>query len=133
MDLGFRRGMPTVELHCAAPREAVWDVITDLDTWPQWGPTVSGAELKEPGPLRLGSEGNVVTPVGLKLPFTITEFRPRRCWAWQVAGVGATRHEVFSEGDGSRIVFAVPLWATAYLPVCALALPRIARLAIDRR
>lgn len=125
--------MPTVELRSDASPEAVWDVITDLSTWPKWGPTVSGAELDDPEPLHLGARGKVFTPVGVPLPFTITEFRPRRCWAWKVAGVGATRHEVIPEGDGSRIVFGVPWWATAYLPVCAIALPRIAQLAGARR
>ncbi|WP_240630593.1 SRPBCC family protein [Mycolicibacterium sp. GF69] len=124
--------MPTVELHSAAAQAAVWDVLTDLATWPQWGPTVAGAELDEPGPMHLGSRGKVMTAVGLSLPFTITEFRPRRCWAWDVAGVGATRHEVIPEDEGSRVVFGVPWWATAYLPVCAIALPRIARLARAR-
>lgn len=132
MNIGFRHGMPTVELRTAAIPESVWDVLTDLEAWPRWGPTVSGAELDEPGPMHLGSRGKVTTPVGVSLPFTITEFRPRRCWAWDVAGVGATRHEVIPEGDGSRVVFGVPWWATAYLPVCAIALPRIARLASAR-
>ncbi|KUI07298.1 polyketide cyclase [Mycobacterium lehmannii] len=133
MDFGFRRGMPTVELLSDAAPEAVWDVITDLDTWPKWGPTVSGAELDEGGAMHLGSQGRVFTPVGVALPFTVTEFRPGRCWAWKVAGVGATRHEVIAENGGSRIVFGVPWWATAYLPVCAIALPRIAWLASARR
>nr|WP_207383963.1 SRPBCC family protein [Mycolicibacterium komanii]CRL72241.1 polyketide cyclase/dehydrase and lipid transport [Mycolicibacterium komanii] len=121
--------MPTVELRSDASPEAVWNVITDLSTWPQWGPTVLGAELDDPEPLHLGARGRVFTPVGVPVPFTITEFRPRRCWAWKVAGVGATRHEVIPEDDGSKIVFGVPWWATAYLPVCAIALPRIAQLA----
>lgn len=132
MNIGFRRGMPTVELYSAVAADAVWDVLTDLDAWPQWGPTVAGAELSEPGPLRLGSRGTVHTAVGVALPFTITEFDAGRGWAWDVAGVGATRHEVWPERSGSRVVFGVPWWATAYLPVCAVALPRIARLAGER-
>jgi Polyketide cyclase / dehydrase and lipid transport len=124
--------MPTVELHSAVDAEAVWEVLVDLDAWPQWGPTVQGAEASEPGPLRLGSHGKVSTPLGVSLPFTITEFEAGRCWTWEVAGIGGTRHEVWPEERGSRLIFGVPWWATAYLPVCAIALQRIARIAGER-
>lgn len=132
MRLNVRHRMPTVELPIAAPPSAVWDVIVDLDAWPIWGPTVAGAELDGPGPLALGSHGRVWTPVGVPLPFTITEFDDGRRWAWRVAGVPATSHEVIPTSDGAILSFAVPIWAPAYLTVMALALPRIARLATTR-
>jgi len=129
MNIALRNGMLTVEKMVAAPAPAVWDVLTDLDAWPQWGPSVQRAELDEPGPLRRGSQGKVWTPLGISLPFTITEFDAGRSWAWEVAGVGATRHEVRAADGGSVVAFGVPWWAPAYLPICAMALPRIARLA----
>jgi hypothetical protein len=67
------------------------------------------------------------------LPFEITEYVEGRSWAWRVAGVPATRHEVIPTDTGCRISFGVPLWAPAYLGVMAIALPRIAELAGDRR
>lgn len=132
MRLGLRRRMPTVDRSMTVPARAAWDVITDLDAWPVWGPTVSGAELDGEGPLRRGSRGRVWTPVGVPLPFEITEFDDGRAWAWKVVGVPATRHEVIPTRDGCVVSFGVPLWAPAYLPVMALALPRIERLARDR-
>jgi uncharacterized protein YndB with AHSA1/START domain len=88
-----------------APAETVWNVMTALDKWPKWGPTVSGAELTSAGPLRLGSRGKVWTPAGVPLPFEITEFEPGRMWV------------------------SSPVWAPAYVPVLAIALPRIDGLA----
>jgi uncharacterized protein YndB with AHSA1/START domain len=113
----------------SVPADSVWRVLTDLDAWPQWGPTVQRAELDDPGPLRLGSRGKVWTPIGVALPFEITEFDDGRVWAWKVAGVPATRHVVTPHSRGCRASFGVPLWAPAYLPVCALALKRIENLA----
>lgn len=113
----------------SVPVDSVWRVLTDLDAWPQWGPTVQRAELDDAGPLRLGSRGKVWTPVGVALPFEITEFDDGRAWAWKVAGVPATRHVVTPHPHGCRASFGVPLWAPAYLPVCALALKRIEALA----
>ena len=55
MNVALRDGMLTVEHAIAAPAPAVWEVLTDLDAWPKWGPTVQRAELAGPGPLRLGN------------------------------------------------------------------------------
>ena len=131
MELAMRRRMPAVERFIPARPEAVWNVLVDLDAWPQWGPSVQRAELADSGPLTLHSHGKVWTPFGVALPFTITEFDDGRSWAWEVGGIGATRHGVDSDGNGCRAWMSVPLWAPAYLPVCAIALRRIASLAAD--
>lgn len=128
MNVGLRHRMPTVERHIAAPPEAVWNILVDLDAWPQWGPSIQRAELSGTGPMKLGSQGKVWTPFGVALPFTITEFADRRCWAWDVAGIAATRHAVHAVDDGTRLAFGVPWWAPAYLSVCTLALRRIDRM-----
>lgn len=128
MDFGLRQRMPTVERHIPAPPEAVWNVLVDLDLWPQWGPSIRRAELAEIGPMKLGSRGKVWTPFGIALPFAITEFEQGHHWAWDVAGVRATRHEVRPADGGTRLTFAVPWWAPVYLSVCAVALQRIDRM-----
>lgn len=133
MDVKIDRGMPTVSRRVDAAPQAAWDVLVDLKAWPEWGPTVAGAELDEPGPLTLGSRGKVYTPVGVPAPFEITEYEDGRVWAWKVAGVPATRHWVIPDARGGcRVGMGVPLWAPAYLAVCAIALPRIERLAQAR-
>jgi hypothetical protein len=126
MNIAWRDGMPTVERRISAPAAAVWDVLTDLAAWPQWGPTVLGARLDSTGPLRLGARGKIWTPIGLPVPFRITEFDAGRRWAWKVAGVNATRHGVDPSGDGCVAWMSAPVWAPAYLPVLAIALERIA-------
>ena len=86
--------MWTTDRVIAAAPEAVWALLVDLEAWPRWGPTIARAKLSHSGALALGSTGTVSTVFGVALPFTVTEFEPGRCWAWQVAGVPATRHEV---------------------------------------
>lgn len=129
MNIVLRHGMPSVQRSIAAPAERVWDILVDVDAWPTWGPTVERAVLDSGGALELGSRGKIRTPVGVWLPFTVTEFDAGRYWAWEVAGIRATRHEVVPTGNGSRVTFGVPLWAPAYLPVCAVAVRRIANMA----
>ena len=79
--------------------------------------------------LSAGAQGPVWTAVGLPLRFSITDFDPGHRWAWTVAGVAATGHEVIGVAEGYRVRFDVPWWAAAYLPVCAVALTRIEALA----
>ncbi|MBO0678541.1 SRPBCC family protein [Mycolicibacterium sp. S2-37] len=111
----------------AAPA-AVWSVLTDLKAWPKWGPTVAGAELDDGGELALGARGKVFTPIGLPLPFTISEFDPGRRWAWRVAGVPATAHGVDPVDAGTRVYMSAPLPAAPYVPVLVIALRRIDRM-----
>ncbi|NKY64724.1 SRPBCC family protein [Gordonia rubripertincta] len=121
--------MPTTELRMNLPPEAVWATITDVSTWPRWGPTIIGARVDEDVELASGVRGTITTIAGLPLAFEITEFVDRRLWAWKVAGVHATRHEVIPVAGGCVLSFGAPVWAVAYLPVLAIALPRIERIA----
>ena len=122
--------MWTVSRRIPAPADTVWQLLTDLDVWPVWGPTVAGAELDRGG-FELGATGKVWTPVGVPLPFTITELDPGRTWAWRVAGVPATRHGVEPAPGGCRAWMSAPVWAPAYLPVLAVGLRRIGDMAVD--
>ncbi len=115
----------TVRRHVPGTAEAVWDVLTDLDAWPAWGPSVRGARLDGATELAAGVTGTVTTAVGVPLPFTITTFRPGQEWAWRVAGVPATSHGVTTDDRGTVVWMSAPVWAPAYLPVLALALRRI--------
>ena len=128
MGISVRGIEPMVDRWIAAPPETVWRILVDLRFWPQWGPTVSGAEI-DGDVLSLGTTGRVWTPVGVPLPFTITEFEPGVRWVWRVAGVEATKHGVDADGDGCRVWMSAPWWAPAYLPVLAIALRRIDALA----
>jgi uncharacterized protein YndB with AHSA1/START domain len=117
--------MWTVSRRLSASPEAAWQVLTDLDAWPRWGPSVTRAELDGADQLGQGVSGRVWTPLGVSLPFELTVFEPGRSWAWRVAGVPATTHGVEPEASGCRIWMGAPAWAPGYLPVLALALRRI--------
>lgn len=126
MDIAPRLPSPKVQRHLDATVESVWRVLTDIDQWPRWGPSVRRAELRGGGRLLTAdAQGTVWTAVGLALPFRVTEFDEGRRWGWTVAGVPATGHEVLAAPGGCLVRFTTPWWAGAYLPVCAAALARI--------
>lgn len=122
-----------VSRRVAASPDVVWSLLTDIRQWPEWGPSVRAVEPAPAGSastaLGLGSRGKVRTVLGAALPYTVTAFEAGRSWSWSVAGIPATGHRVTPQDGGSLITFTVPWWAAAYLPVCALALRRIERLA----
>lgn len=129
----------SVSRRIAAPAEDVWALLTDTGTWPDWGPSITAVEpagipagqVSGPasGGLAPGSRGRVRTVLGAALPYTVTAVEPGRYWSWSVAGIPATGHRVVPQDGGCLVTFTVPWWAPAYLPVCALALRRIERLA----
>ena len=115
----------------AAPPDEVWRLLVEVEHWPRWGPTVSEVRLDHSGGrIREGSTGMVVGPLGVPLPFRVTDFVEGRRWSWRVAGVPATSHHVEAVGAGTRVTFGVPFWAPADLAVCELALRRMERLAL---
>ncbi|MFZ0140676.1 MAG: SRPBCC family protein [Aeromicrobium sp.] len=90
----------------AAP-ERVWDVMTDVETWPEWTDTVTSVTRLDEGPLKLDSKASIVQP---KLPpteYVVTEFSPGRSFTWVATspGVRVTAwHGVEARSDGGTRV-----------------------------
>ena len=129
MIFGYPPPVWTINRRIDAPADVVWGILVDLTLWPQWGPSVSGAEL-DGDTFELGAAGRVRTAVGISLPFVISEFDPGRSWGWRVAGVPATGHGVKPDGAGCRAWMSAPRWAPVYLPVLEIGLRRIERIAV---
>lgn len=116
-------------------RESAWDVLTDTEQWPAWGPSVRAVESSDRYVER-GTTGRLKTPVGVWLPFEIPSCENYR-WTWRVAKIPATGHRVDRLGEKSdienrcRVVFEVPLLAAGYAPVCQRALQRIESVLTD--
>jgi uncharacterized protein YndB with AHSA1/START domain len=109
-----------------APLDVVWDLLTDTQRWPEWGPSIRSVQSAERH-IRSGSTGRVQTVVGVRLPYQVTEIDPGRSWDWRVAGLPSTGHEVDSIAlDKCRVVFTVPWLLAPYAIVVKLALRRLA-------
>lgn len=115
------------------PAAVAWRLLTDTDAWPQWGPSVRAVD----SPQRFiteGMRGRVRTTPGLWLPFEITDWQAGRFWAWRVGSIPATGHHVkHVTATSCRVTFTIPRWAPFYVPVCRIALRRIASLGTEDR
>ncbi len=112
----------------SAPSDAVWDLITDTTRWPQWGPSVAAVDCADRF-IRKGTRGRVKLPIGIWIPFVVTDYREERYWSWRVGGVRATGHRIEPLGGNScALFFEVPALGAIYLVICWIALKRIARI-----
>ena len=114
-----------VTCEVGADRETAWDLLTDTERWPEWGPSVRAVDCEQRY-IEAGTTGRVRVPGGLWVPFEVTDCRDYR-WTWRVARIPATGHVVEKTGrDTCRVGFELPLYAVGYVPVCRRALGRIA-------
>lgn len=86
-----------------APRFIVWEVLSDLDRWPEWNPSIRSMYLQ--GPLREGARFDW-NAGGLPVRSIVQQFEPdsRIAWTGRSPGIRA-RHlwHLSDEGPGTRI------------------------------
>lgn len=94
----------------AAP-ERVWEVMSDVERWPEWTDTVTAVTRLEKGPLGVGSRTKVEQP---KLPpteYVVTKHVPGASFTWEATGPGVrttATHTIEDLGNGrSRVRLAV--------------------------
>ena len=103
-------------------------MLTDTTKWRLWGPTVRSVTCSDRY-IHKGSTGKVCTPLGLWVPFLITEYEHENFWTWKVAGLRATGHRLIPFNTNSCIVaFELPLSWLLYVIVCRVALKRMSKL-----
>ncbi len=112
------------KMFLASPH-TIWDLITDTTQWLRWGPTVKAVRHTERY-IRKGSRGQVLTVMGIWLPFEISRYEHECFWSWKVASIRATGHRLQpTDTGGCCLWFEVPLIAAPYLVICQMALNRI--------
>lgn len=96
----------TVEID--APPERVWDVLADVERWPEWSETVDAVVRLGGDGLGVGSRVRIEQP---KLPpaeYVVTACEPGREFTWETRspGVRVTAwHRVTPRGDGGSSVW----------------------------
>lgn len=88
----------------AAPRDRVWAVVRDLESWPQWTPTVSSVRRMTSGGDLIGSTWQIKQPGLPKSVLVIDTWNEGESFVWssKSAGVRTTADHVLVEHGPSR-------------------------------
>jgi uncharacterized membrane protein len=90
-----------------APPARVWEILIDIERWPEWSESVDSASRGEPGPLQVGSTATVKQPKLAKSHWVVTELEPERSFTWvsKSPGVRSTGyHQIEPTADGGSNV-----------------------------
>jgi len=94
----------------AAPPGRVWEVVVDVERWPERISTVDAVERLDAGPLAVGSRTRVQQPRLPTAVWTVTELTDGSSYTWRSSSPGVTvtaTHVVEPHPDGSRLSLSV--------------------------
>ena len=93
-----------------ASREQVWEILVDVERWPQWTPTVLSVQRDDSGPLSVGSRAHIRQPKIQPAWWEVTELAAPRNFTWisRSPGVLVTAGHVIEAVDrGSRLTLSL--------------------------
>jgi carbon monoxide dehydrogenase subunit G len=91
------------EISIAASAEDVWTILSDVERWYEWTPSIRSILLLDPKPLHLGSRALIEQPKLPRATWEVTEIDPGRGFVWQTRSIGALtvgEHWITPEADG---------------------------------
>jgi uncharacterized membrane protein len=98
----------TIEI--AAPPSRVWAVMSDIERWHEWTPSITSVQRLDDGPSGIGSRARVKQPQLASSVFEITTWNPERGFDWVTKSPGIQglgRHLIEPSPRGSRVTLSV--------------------------
>ena len=75
--------MRTMERFVTSARpETIWQVLTDVEHWPNWTPTVTQVEPLDNDGLRIGAQYRVTQPQLRPAVYEVTDCTPEKVFTW---------------------------------------------------
>ncbi|HEY1271843.1 MAG TPA: SRPBCC family protein [Terriglobales bacterium] len=99
-----------LSIDIAAGPDRVWQVLADVERWPEWTPSMLSVKRLDSGPFRLGSEALIRQPRLPRVVWRVTEFEPGRSFTWEARSWGAltvASHRIIPQAGGLRVKLAV--------------------------
>jgi uncharacterized membrane protein len=100
----------TTSIEISAPADRVWPVMSGVEQWHEWTPSITSIKRLDSGPFSVGSKAVVRQP---KLPpaiWKVTSIEPGRSFVWVSGGPGihvTGSHTVEPTATGSRATLIV--------------------------
>jgi uncharacterized protein YndB with AHSA1/START domain len=93
-----------------ADPQRVWEVLTDVEAWPEWTPSMTNVEVVSPRPLGPGSRVAIKQPRLSRAEMTVEEYVEGRSFAWSSEMKGLRTiadHRVEPTSAGSRVTLVL--------------------------
>jgi len=100
----------SISVQIDAPPERVWPVMSDVERWHEWTPTIRSVRRTNAGPFQVGARARVYQP---KLPpanWIVTALHEGRSFVWESRAPGVhviARHTIEPVGAGSRATLSI--------------------------
>ena len=97
-------------INCSTQK--VWEATTDIDSWPEWAPTVQTARRLDRKQFGVGSQASIKQPMQSRAIWTVTEFENGQHFAWENSGKAIrmrATHRVSTHNDGTNCNLEVKL------------------------
>jgi ribosome-associated toxin RatA of RatAB toxin-antitoxin module len=88
----------------------VWQVLADVDTWPQWTKSVTSAERVNQNVMALGAQVRIVQPKLTPAVWTVTDWQPEQSFTWISKNPGVTvtaRHQIVPTSEGCQVILTI--------------------------
>jgi len=66
-----------------APVHQVWDILSDVENWPRWLPSVSAVQPVSDGEFGVGSRFAIKQPLQGEAIWQVTDWRPHCAFVWE--------------------------------------------------
>lgn len=94
----------------SAPAQRVWSVMSDVDRWHEWTPSVTGIKRLNNAPLIVGTRAVVRQPKFPPALWKVTAIEPGRSFTWVNTAPGirvVAHHSVEPAVQGSRATLSI--------------------------
>lgn len=100
----------TLAIDISAPPDRVWQIVADVESWPQWTPSMTSVRRLDSGPFGVGSRAEVKQPGLPRLVWQVTELDEGTAFTWvaRTPGVATTGvHQLSATDSGTRLTLTV--------------------------
>lgn len=100
----------SISVDIPASPDRVWQVMSDVDRWHEWTPSISEIRRVGGAPLAVGTKVIIRQPKFPPALWTVSDLQPGRSFTWvsRAPGMKVTgTHTVVPAGTGSRVTLAL--------------------------
>ena len=99
-----------ISIDVPAPPDRVWQVMSDVERWHEWTPSVSKIKRWKSGSLAVGHRAMVYQPRFPPAMWKVTAIEPGRSFTWVSVAPGlrvVATHGVAAAGSGTRATLSL--------------------------